>query len=130
MKKISNKEAAVTVMKTVNDSARKLLADIAKLSSELKELNKFIRTDSEQYESYSNTYHAKNTASELVRLDRKLAGVAPVLKNLSYVKYPEVLFEEEEIEEELEPIDKNPNKRNLSIIATVPKEDPDDGEKA
>jgi hypothetical protein len=38
MKKISNKECAVTVMKTVNESAKKLLADIAKLSSDLKEI--------------------------------------------------------------------------------------------
>jgi SET domain-containing protein len=70
----------------------------------------------------------KTAATELVRLDRKLSCVQPILKNLSAVKYPEPLFEEEQEEEEQELIDKNPHLRKLSIIETVPEED-DDGEK-
>lgn len=126
--KISSKKAAVRAVIDVNQSAKKILADMAKLSLDLNELNTFMRLDSEEYKSFSNAYKIRTAGTELIRIDRKLSASVPALKSLSNMKYPEPLFlEEEDEEEEPEEIDKNPH--STSIIDSLPKEEvEEDGE--
>jgi len=122
--KISNRDMANRSVKTVNETARKILLEMDKLSSELNELNRFMRVDSEEYESFSNSYKIRTAGTELIRLQRRFSAAVPALKNLSNMKYPEPLFEEDTEKEELakQVVDKTPKPAKFSIIDSFGKE--------
>lgn len=125
---MSINQNAINKTKKVNESAKKILVEIIKLSKDLQELSRYSKNDATQQNTFSDSYKLKTASSEFIRFDRKLAIIQPVLKALITAKYPEIEIEEN-IEEESEPVDKTPHSKNYSIITTVSEEE-EDGEEA
>jgi hypothetical protein len=113
--KIKNQDEARKVLSKVNEKSRQMLADFYELQKNLTELERFFRSDSENYKNFTNVNSIRIAGNEIARISRKVPPVGSVLKHLSNITYP-LTFTEEPF---VYPKKESPNKINKNVV--VPK---------